>query len=120
MAVHSKVILTGSTNGRPFRISGATTSGGTLIHTAASATGADNGDEIWLWMTNTETTTCQVTLRWGGTASSDQMLYSVPAQSGYIIVSSGMFLNGGLAVRAFASASNQINVAGYVNRTATA
>jgi hypothetical protein len=119
MAVISKGILSGSTNGRPFRVLGATTSGGTLVHTAITATGTNNGDEVWIWASNTGTTTCQLVLRHGGTSSSDEMKFSVPASDGYYLVSPGLLLNGGLIVRAHSSASNQINVVGYINGTAT-
>jgi hypothetical protein len=119
MATYTKKILSGTTNGKPLSILGATTSGGTLVHTAVTATGANNGDEVWLWATNYVSTTGTITVSFGGTADAERVHYSVTAQDGLYLVVPGLILNAGLEVRCHASASNTLSVVGYVNTVAT-
>jgi hypothetical protein len=119
MAVHTKKILSGSTNGRPLRALGATTSGGVLIHAAGSATGDNNGDEVWLWAFNTATTPYDLTIGFGGATGTDRFVSQIPPQDGLYPVCPGLMLNGSLEVRGYTTASNVLSVVGYVNSVAT-
>jgi len=117
MATFSKVLLSGSTGGRPIPIS-ATGGTGSLIHTTG-VTGSIK-DEIWLYATNLSGGTESLYLTYGGSATGDQMTVGVPALSGLSIVLPGTILTGnnttGSEIRATASRTNVINVTGYVNR----
>lgn len=120
MSNFAKGVLSGSVNGRPIRIAGATTvSGGTLIHTALSATGSNQADEIWIWASNGLTATAQVTLRFGALSGTDQWQFSVPPRDGLFLISPGLILNGALVCRAHSTVSNAINLVGYVNSVTT-
>lgn len=115
MPVYSKNTLSGSTNGRHIRVS-ATSTPGTLIHTAVAGTTAF--DEVWLYACNTDTTSRKLTVEWGGTTSPDDTLeLTIPAESGYTLVVPGLILQNGLVIRAFGSA-NTIIINGHVNRIA--
>lgn len=119
MATYAKIILSGSTNGRPIAITN-TAATGTIIHTSATATGNNNADEVYLWANNHATTSGphRLTVEFGGTSGTDQMVYDIfPGE--HIMVVPGVPLNAGLVVRAFATASTLFNVYGYVNRIAT-
>lgn len=113
MATFAKYILSGSTNGRPIQIN-ATAATGTTIHTAVS--GSSDIDEVWLWVANTATSDVALTLEFGGTSGSDNIVYTVPKRDGAYLVCPGWTVNNSLLVRAFAGASESLNVVGYVNR----
>jgi len=63
MATYSRVILSGSTNGKPIVVV-ATATAGTAVHTVGS--GTTNADEVWLWVSNVTATAATLTLEWGG------------------------------------------------------
>lgn len=114
MATFSKVILSGSTNGRSVKVA-ATSSPGTTIHTAVS--GSSSIDEIWLWAQNTDSTDRKLTIEFGGTTSPDDLFeLTIPAESGLVSVVAGLPLQNSLVVKAFAAAANVVTVNGYVNR----
>lgn len=116
MATFSKLILSGSTNGRQIPVA-ATATPGTLIHTAVS--GTSGMDEIWLYAVNSSSSAVKLTVEWGGTtANTDHIELTIAAESGLVLLSPGLVLNNGLAVRAFAGTTNVINISGYVNRIA--
>ncbi len=73
--------LSGSEDGRGIAIA-ATTSPGTLIHTALSSPAANEWDEITLWAVNQAATAITLTVEWGGTTSADRIVLEVPAASG--------------------------------------
>jgi hypothetical protein len=114
MATFSKVLLSGSTNGRQIKTV-ATATPGTLIHTAVS--GTTSFDEVWLWVVNTSTTPTKLTVEWGGTtAPDDQIEMTVPGESGLYLVAPGLLINNSLVIRAFAAVSNVLCISGFINR----
>lgn len=116
MATFSKLLLSGSTNGRQIAVA-ATATPGTLIHTAVS--GTSSIDEIWLYAVNSSASAVKLTIEYGGTtANTDHIESTIPAESGLVLVCPGLVLNNALVVRAFAGTTNVINISGYVNRIA--
>ena len=114
MATYSKQLLSGSTNGKQIKVV-ATSSSGTLIHTAVS--GTTGLDEVWLYAMNTDTTSRKLTIQWGGTTSPDDLIeLTIPAESGYTLVVPGLLIQNSLVIRAFAATANVIVIGGYVNR----
>lgn len=113
MATYSKYILTGSTNGRPIRMT-ATAATGTIIHTAVS--GTTDMDEVWAWACNTATVEVLLTVEFGGTSGSDNIIFNVPARDGAYLIVPGIPLQNSLVVRGYVGASDSINVIGYANR----
>jgi len=110
----TKVVLSGSTNGKQIKIATSATPG-TTIHTA-SATALD---EIWLWAVNSSTTAVKLTVEWGeATAPDGNIEVTVPGESGYLMVVPGLVLTNSLVVKAFAATANVILINGYVNRIA--
>lgn len=112
MATFTKVLFSGSTNGKNIKVA-ATSTPGTTIHTAhASAL-----DEIWLWAVNSDSTDRKLTIEFGGTTSPDDTIeVTILAESGLIIVLPGILLTNSLVVKAFAAAANVVLVNGFVNR----
>ncbi len=108
----SKVILSGSTDGRPIKVV-ATATAGTLIHTAS----ASAIDEIWLYAVNTGAASQQLTIEYGGVSDPDDLIeVTITDQVGLVLVVPGLVIQNGLVIRAFAAAANEINISGFVNR----
>ena len=119
MAVYQKILLSGSTNGRPIRVTALVSDeNGTTLHTAGAAT--TNVDELWIWAVNTVSDARELTIKFGATASTDEIEFSVPGEDGLYTVVPGIPLNNALVVRAYATVSTDINVVGYVNRVVSA
>ena len=116
MATYSRVLLSGSTNGRAIPVV-ATATPGTAIHTAIAGTTAF--DELYLWASNVTAAAATLTLEWGGvTDPGDHMVkaFSIPANSPPIPIATGQVLNNGLLVKAFSGTASAINITGYANR----
>jgi hypothetical protein len=116
MATYSRVLLSGSTNGREIPVA-ATATPGTAIHTAIA--GTSSFDELYLWASNVTAAAATLTLEWGGvTDPGDHMVkaYSIPANSAPIPIATGQVLNNALLVKAFSGTASAINISGYVNR----
>ena len=118
MATISRVLLSGSTNGKPIKIV-ATATLGTTIHTAVTGTGAY--DELYVWVTNTSGAVVTLTVEFGGATSPDNHLvdtYSIPANSLPIPICTGQVLQNALLCTMFAGTANVLVATGYVNRIA--
>lgn len=116
MATYSKVLLSGSTNGKQIKVA-ATATAGTLLHTAVA--GTSSLDEVWLYAVNSSASSVKLTIEWGeATAPDGNIEVSIPAESGYTLVVPGLLLQNGLTVKAFAATANVILINGYVNRIA--
>ena len=118
MATFSKVVLSGSTQGKAIKVA-ATASTGTTIH--ATGTSSSIIDEVWLYAYNSSASAVTLTIQYGGTTSVDNDIkLSIPATSGLTLVVPGLILTGtGSAantVYAYAGTTNVITISGYVNR----
>lgn len=115
MQVYTKKLLSGSTNGKAIKVTGTNTAGGVTIHTAIA--GTTSYDEIWLWAFNSDTSPILLTIEFGGTTAPDQnIVLTIPAQCGDVLVVPGQLLQNGLAVTAFAGTANKITIKGYVHQ----
>lgn len=116
MPTFNRTLLSGSTSGRVIPVA-ATSTPGTLIHTAVA--GSVPFDEVYLWAANVTSATATLTVEWGGVTNPGDHLvksYSIPPFSAPIPIATGQVLNGGLVVRAFSDTASAINLSGYVNR----
>lgn len=118
MATFSKVLLSGSTQGKAIKVA-ATASTGTTIH--ATGTSSSIIDEVWLYAYNSSASAVVLTIQYGGTTSVDNDIkLSIPATSGLTLVVPGLTLTGtGSAantVYAYAGTANVVTISGYVNR----
>ena len=118
MATYSRVLLSGSTNGKPVKIA-ATATLGTTVHTAVS--GTSSFDEIYVWITNTSGSAVNLTVEFGGATDPDQLIVktlSIPANSPPIPILTGQVLQNSLVCTMFAGTANVLLATGYVNRIA--
>lgn len=113
MAAYTRVLLSGSTNGRGIKVV-QTGTAGTTIHTAVA--GTTDMDEVWLWAQNNHTSAVTLTLEWGNASTDDNIIVSIPAKSGLYLVAPGIMLQNELVVKAFAGTANVIIIHGYCNR----
>jgi hypothetical protein len=116
MATFTKTILSGSTDGKGILVA-QTASAGTTIHTGPTNTA--HLHEVWLYAVNYDSTDRKLTVQWGGTtAGTDDIEYTVKAESGLYLIAPGLLLKGNatpLVVRAFAATATAIVIHGYVN-----
>ena len=120
MATFTKVMLSGSTQGKGIKVV-ATASTGTTIH--ATGTSSTVIDEVWLYAYNSHTANVELTVQYGGTTAPDnEIKVTVPTKAGLILVLPGLILSGTGAdantIYAYAGTANVITVSGYVNRIA--
>jgi hypothetical protein len=119
MATYSKQLLSASTNGKAVNVT-ATGSSTTLIHTTAIS--AALTDEVWLYATNATTSDITLTLLYGGTDFTNDVLFDgvIEAYSGSVLVCSGLVARGngttGFSIYGNSSVATGLNVFGYVNR----
>lgn len=118
MAIFSKQLLSGSSQGRAIKVV-ATASTGTTIH--ATGTSATIIDEVWLYAYNSNTGNILLTIQYGGTTAVDHDIkIIIPSQSGLTLIVPGLILTGtGAAastIYAYADTANVITVSGFVNR----
>lgn len=111
MTTIASVIPSGSTSGKPIKIA-ATATPGTTFHTAH----ATSHDEIWMWLSNTDSADRNVTVELGGTTDPDNHLDFIVPTGETILALAGIRLTGSVVVAAFASAANVVTMSGNVNR----
>ena len=120
MATFSKLALqpAGTTGTGLGVLVAATATAGTAIHTASAT--ATTIDEIWLYAVNSSTSAVKLTIEWGeATAPNGNIELTIAAESGLVLVSPGLVMQGNATakvVRAFAATANVIVIHGYVNR----
>lgn len=115
MSTITKLNPTGSTDGSPVAIA-ATATAGTLFHTASTTAGVQ--DEIYMYLTNTDSVAHQVTVEFGdATAPGHNIDFPVPANDTVLAIA-GVPLTNGKTVKAFADAASKVNMFGFVNRIA--
>ncbi len=113
---YQKRKLSGSSDGRGIKVA-ASSSPGTVIHTALSSVAANEWDEIFIQAVNTSDSAVKLTVEWGGTDSpGDHIEVTIPAESGFTELIPGHILQNGALVRAFAASADVIVLHGYVNR----
>jgi len=120
MATFTKVLLSGSSQGKAIKIA-ATTSGsnGTTLH--ATGTSSSIIDELWLYAYNSSSSAVTLTIQWGGiTAVDNEFKITIPPTTGLTLVVPGLILTGdgttATTTRAYAGTTNVITISGYVNR----
>jgi hypothetical protein len=117
MATYSKVLLSGSSNGRMIKVA-ATGTAGTTIHATGTSTSVI--DEVWLYAVNSDTTARKLTIEFGSTSAPDDLIeLTIPPEAGLVCVVPGLPLTGtgsASTIRAFCATANVVMVTGYVNR----
>lgn len=114
MATYTKLLLSGSTDGKLIKITGAASSDAVTIHTSINNT--SDMDEVWLYANNNHTTDVNLTILWGGSTTDDEITMSIPNGAGLYQIQPGNPLNNTAVVSAYAGVANVVYVSGFVNR----
>lgn len=118
MATYSKVMLSGSTQGRQIKVA-ATGTPGTTIH--ATGTSSSIMDEVTLYAYNDHTSDVLLTIEYGSTSSPDDLIrQTITSRAGQFLIIAGLPMTGtgstSNTIRAFAATANVIMISGFVNR----
>lgn len=115
MATYTKIKLSGSTDGKGIKVAATSIASGTTIHTA----GASDLDLVTIYAYNSHSAAIVLTLGWGGTTTVDnEIIQSIPAQTGLTLVAADLPLTNSLIVKASSSSADKIVLYGTVNRIA--
>lgn len=110
-----KIPFSGSTHGRGIKVAASATPG-TTIHTAQAAATDGAGDELWAFVTNTDSVDRKVTFELGGTTAPDDNVTMIVPAGETIPVLTGQMLRNSLVLKAFGAAADVLVVTGYINR----
>ena len=116
MATYSKIVLSGSTDGRGILVDDAATAGKT-VHTGSST--ATTYDEVWIYAANYDSSDRKLTIEWGSASAGDLIEVTIPTEAGLVLVVPGLIIKGNatpLVVAAFAATTSSIQLFGYVNQ----
>ncbi len=116
MATYSKIVLSGSTDGRGILVDDDATAGKT-IHTGSST--ATTYDEVWIYAANYDSSDRKLTIEWGSASAGDIIESTIATEAGLVLVIPGLILKGNaspLVIAAFAATTSSIQLFGYVNR----
>jgi hypothetical protein len=115
MTTFTKVLLSGSVQGKAIKVHETATPGTTIHATAATS----DLDEIWLWAVNSSTSTVKLTIEWGEANAPDGNIEgNILPKSGLYAIIPGLLLQNSLIVKAFAGTTDVILIHGFVNRIA--
>ncbi len=115
MSTFSKVVLSGSTDGRGVKVAATAIGSGTTIHTAQAS--ATNPDLVTLFAENNDTVARILTLGWGGTTDPDDLIVlTLVPKAGLVLLVADLPLRNSLVVKAAADAADKVILFGYVNR----
>jgi len=117
MSDYIKIPLSGRAGGKPIQVTATSLATAQTIHTAIAGTSA--WDEIWLWVTNVQSTAASISISFGydnTDATLAMKTVEIPPCSEPIIILAGVMLQNAKTVKAYASISGYINCLGYVKR----
>ena len=114
MATAVKRKLSGSTDGMPISVV-ATSTVGTLIHTAVAGTTEGTYDEIWIYAQNNHTSAVTLTVEYGDATTTHNIICTLASKSGLQLIIPGLILQNGATVKAFAGTTAVVALSGFVN-----
>jgi hypothetical protein len=121
MGTWSKIILSGSTDGQGYLVTGLTPSTGSLIHTAVTGA-AESVDEVIIYAHNTATTASEISLAIGPTTATGSR-YTQTITGGDLgglhPICPGLIIRNETTVKAYVTAVNRVALFGWVNRYAS-
>ena len=116
MATFTKNKLSGSTDGLAVKLTGTNTAGAVTVHTSVAGTTAGVFDEIWIYASNTSTSSVKLTIEWGTTTAADGNIeVTILPEAGLVTIVPGLILQNARLVKAFAGTADVILLTGFVN-----
>ena len=114
MPTYTEHLLSGSTKGLGISMTGTGTGSSVTIHTTPA--GASNHDNITIDAVNTHTAAVTLTIEFGGTAVTTNVVVELAAGSGLQRVVAASPLNDSAVVTGFASVADKVNIFGIAHR----
>ncbi len=95
----------------------ATSTVGTTVHTATSLSSSSRYDEVWLFASNSHTSSVDLTIEIDiANKSTSHFKVAIPFNDGLFVVLPGVSVHNGKKITAFASVTNVIKLVGYVEQ----
>lgn len=113
----SKIPLSGSTDFVPIKVTQTAIASGDTIHTAGAA--APAFDELYVYVTNTDSSDRQLTLAYGGTTDPDHMIcktITITALTGPTPIIAGLSTANAKVLKAACDIANKLTITGFCNR----
>lgn len=113
----SKIPLSGSTDFVPIKVTQTLIATGDTVHTAGAASPAF--DELYVYVTNTDSSDRMLTLAYGGTTDPDNMMsktVKIYALTGPTLIIAGMAVTNAKVLKAACDVANKLVLTGFVNR----
>lgn len=120
MGTYSKIVLSGSTDGEPIRLTATAPSTANTIHT--SITGAAQSiDEVWLYAQPQVTTAFILSISLGATTVTSRIKHTVTGDDlkGLILTAPGLVGRNEKVFKAWVTTTDICDIWGFVNRYAT-
>jgi len=105
--------LSGSTDGKPIKVTSTETSGAVIIHTSVAGTTDGTYDEIWLWAYNSHTSAVTLYIEYGDFELPLQI--TIPSGVGKVPIEPGIPFQNSLTIKAYASVADVLAIQGFVN-----
>ncbi len=120
MGTYSKIVLSGSTDGRPIIITATAPSTANLIHTCVTGS-ADSIDEVWIYAQPQVTTALLFSLSLGPTTVTARIRHTITAddKKGLVLVAPGLVGRASGVWGAWVTTTSIVEVWGFVNRYAS-
>jgi hypothetical protein len=114
MATYSKLILSGSVNGKQIALTGSNNSSSvTPIHTAIA--GTTSVDEIYLYAACNAANSVTCSILWGSSSVADSISAVINPAQGRVLLVDGKLLQNELVVSGYGSGTGVV-IDGFVNR----
>lgn len=103
--------LSGSTDGKPIKISGTASGSANTLHTAGTGV-----DKVTIYCHNNDTTARELVILWGGATTDEEIKRTIPPKEGVWLVIDSMAIKNSLTIKAYCATTNVLFVTGHYTR----
>lgn len=106
--------LSGSTDGKPIKITGTSAGAANTLHTAP----ASGLDKVFMYCHNNDTVARELVVLWGGTSTDEEIKKTIPPKDGVWLVIDSLPLKNSLVAKAYCATANVLFITGGYTREA--
>jgi hypothetical protein len=120
MGTYSKIVLSGSTDGEPIKLTATAPSTANTLHTMVTGA-AQSIDEVWIYAQPQVTTAFLLSLSLGATTVTARLRQTITGddKKGLVLVSPGLVGRNAKVMKAWVTTTSICEIWGFVNRYAT-